>query len=154
MAQQTPLELAMASPDPAVRGLALHRQQLQAEMDRVDGFFANYAALHEVINNAPTTVPTTPPKAVPEVRKQPKKSTGTALDRDQRGFVPRVAGIIRRNGGAMRLTDLEEAMRQDFPDMVSIKSESFRKRLFSWREMLPFDRETRTYSVSALVPAD
>ena len=72
---RSPVETAAASPDPAVRALALERMELEPRLARLDAFFAMYAA---TIVATPKTAPVAakpavvkPPPTVRSVQEAP-----------------------------------------------------------------------------------
>jgi hypothetical protein len=112
------LEIAAASPDTAVRRLAMRQKELQAELDGINAFFAVYGSIEDTV--LPVKIAKIPPRKPGEVPK-----TGRVTVDDM------LAGIktIMLRHGPMKLDPLFTQYCLDFPHDAGRDKESFRATL-------------------------
>jgi len=130
MDMNTILEKAVASADPAVRGVAIRFRRLEHEMVGLNTFLATYG---EGLEEAATTLSTQKQKTAP-VHAKPNGSTGARLTSDD--FTMRVKTVLTGNGGPLGISALYEAFFTQYPDQTKVSSESFRQKLVKRRNLI------------------
>jgi hypothetical protein len=126
------LDKAAASPDPAVRGMALHYTEARNRLAALEAFFAFYAEGAVTVNGKvsaprlmekPVAAPAAPakPRVAPE-----KKSVGSNAKAEE--FTRDILDILRQSDKPVKLPDLQmiyEAMGKEPP----LQPEAFRQRM-------------------------
>jgi hypothetical protein len=133
---KTALDKAAASPDPAVRGMALQYSEARNKLGSLEAFFAFYAegaaALngkhHAVKPTAPPSLPTTaaPPRVRPPASAEKKPGTNEKAEK----FTQDILSILREADAPVKLETLQqayEALGKEGP----LQSETFRQRMIS-----------------------
>ena len=116
------LEKAAASPDPAVRNLAIRHGRLRQELETIDSFFAFYGSVHAE------------PIAV-QAKPKPKVVNGGGGGGSD-DFVLRVCEVLKRHGTPMRISHLYEVFFETYSDMTKTAPDTFRQRLFKRRNRI------------------
>jgi len=127
------VELAAQSPDPRVRGVALHRLEIEKEIGPLDSFLSFYCAEAAIV---PVAVLAAARKPVPaRVNGKPIKGMAAPKGKTVR-MVEAAKEVIVASGRPMRLSALFEAMRRDYPDLCLSSADSMRARLAEHKDLL------------------
>jgi hypothetical protein len=132
-----PLALALASPDPAIRKLAARRQALGEEISKLDGFFANYAAL-------PRDSTVLRMVRVRTMRAPSPRSTGD--------FVAMARATLREAGRALGLSEFYDLFWARVPEQTPTTKDSFRQQLVAVREHIAHHKDIRGYWIAGETP--
>ena len=127
------LAKAVASADPAVRGVAIRFRRLEQEMVGLNTFLATYGEGIEEAMSIPS-----PPKV-----KAVSTSTKTSGDRNAAAprassddFVMRIKAVLTSNGAPLGISALYEAFFVQYPDQTKTSAESFRQKLVKRRHLI------------------
>lgn len=114
-----PAVLAAASPDPAVRGLAVRRQELAKQVGKIDSLLGLYSELveeYQAAQKPPTTAPL----------------NDGVMPRES--FVPAVREILLSAGQPLRPREIYEAFAAKHPDYAGGGPDALRKRLYKLKD--------------------
>lgn len=120
--QKNPAVLAAASPDPAVRGLAVRLQEIRTEEKQIHTFLDLYGQLVEKVQTEREAPPPPPPPPVEEA----------GVPRDE--FVLLVRDVMLQAGRPLKPGELFSRLHAKNPDAVRSGADALRKRLYKLKE--------------------
>ena len=133
-----PAVLAAASPDPAVRGFAVRRQELAKEIGKIDSLLNLYVELVEAYQAEQK-----PPATAP--------SSDGAMSREN--FVPAIRDILLDAGQPLRPREIYEAFAAKFPDYAGGGPDAMRKRLYKLKDCFRAVGSDRHWPIDVAVPS-
>ena len=143
---KTPLELAAESPDPAVRGLALRRRNLEVEIQKIEGFFSIYGSVADAAPPTPVGegaiprgslhLPVPPGAKSPKPVSRPQRQPPAVQRKSSAAFIEAVTTVLTESERPMQLTELYDAVIRKVP-ALTLTTESFRQKMLVNRERFP-----------------
>jgi hypothetical protein len=114
------VELALSSPDPTIRSVAMRRKAIEPEIAQLDGFLAMYKNLH-----ADPGAAASPPRPDPRPAPPPLGD-----------FVGMVRATLREAGRPLALGALFDAYWARQPEQTPTTKDAFRRRLVTAKDQV------------------